>query len=147
MAAKLSDQSSPTTPEIVSNKELTGQDPVKSTLENAVYLSKNHSYSLTFPSSWVGKVQVVENKDATSFYYQPEASTLAHLFTIEVKDEKSWTENLNGDNQKLLAKNGKVYIAAFPLGHPFEDHNANQFQEYTAMLKEVQSILKTFSGN
>lgn len=109
------------------------------------YTSATLGIMFSMPESWSGKFRVDEGEGYLGVYFFPEEpidETMGEgkLFTIIVKESEDDAGFF--DNEREIEINGIKYLCGMPTDVSYSE-NQPEYETYTAMMKDVPSVLET----
>ena len=107
------------------------------------YTNSKYGFSLTLPTSWAGLYRMEERDSGVSFFNikNENAGYGGFLFGIFVSDQ---VEPIDWGYREITRSGGLYYYSARPSDVQFAYENTALTNEYNAMEKDIDSIIRTF---
>lgn len=137
------DESNMTTDEIAKKRYKEETDSKTWEITNKKYVSKFYGISFEVPSSWIGKVSVVEQDMKIGFLYKEEHEFLSMIFVSSGKyaHDSDYYDSLY---RKILDINLRHLMYAPASQHPLYDQEGSEdYKELSSFVGDVDSVVET----
>jgi hypothetical protein len=111
------------------------------------YQNVKYNYSLTFPSSWLNKYNVIETSSGTNFTYKDDPDTKTVLFGINILTGAEWAKVQSEPHGTLISNdiaNDRVFTYNIALDTTFTGQKADDFSKMVGDVKKIISTFKSF---
>lgn len=122
----------------------------KAETKSIAYENPTYHFTLSLPSSWEGKYDIVESESRVSFVNKANKQAGGELFSIGIWTKEKWTT----EGEELaaiihLAKIGEdqtnVYTFATPTDVQYIPDDEQKKAEYTKLASDLEGIKATFA--